>query len=551
MTLTPELLARLDQANKLTDQGRTEEAEALLRQLQGFAPAHANLALLLEQKRDLLGALEQHRCAAALMPDNRLIQFNLATALEHARRYQESEAAYRLALALDPQFAEAWHNLGNCLQEQGRVEEADQAYRQALRLKPDFRAARSSHLMNLHYLKDATPQAIHDTTKAYAAALARQDKTSPAPPRADKTPLRIGLLCAYVRSHPLGSLAEAGLSALDHERFPLFFYVNEPGEDDCARSLRTHCKEWRQIGELSDQAVAQQIEADGIDILIDLAGHTRGHRLGVMALKPAPVQMHWGVAYWNGLGMEAIDFLLTDRVEVPPDSSFPLSEAPLYLPHSFACYHPPDDAPPVSSLPMLEHGAPCFGSFNRLAKLNDGVLELWGRLMAAAPEGSRLFVQAHAFDDESVRQRFLERLAAVGIASDQVELVGALKHADLLAAYAKVDVALDCFPWSGSIITLEALLMGVPVVTCPHPSITGRHSASFLSSLGETGWIARDADSYIATALDLVSDATRLAGIRSGLRDRLLASPVCNGALFARNLESLLTKAWIEKIRPR
>ncbi|MBF0355531.1 MAG: tetratricopeptide repeat protein [Alphaproteobacteria bacterium] len=548
MTLTPELLARFERANKLTDQGRTEEAEALLRQLQGFAPAHANLALLLEQKRDLLGALEQHRCAAALMPDNRLIQFNLATALEHARRYQESETAYRLALALDPRFAEAWHNLGNCLQEQGRVEDADQAYRQALRLKPDFRAARSSHLMNLHYLAGATPRAIHDTTKAYATHVKCSGDVQTIQA---KDQLRIGLLCAYVRSHPLGFLAEAGLSALDPRHFPLFFYVNEPGEDDCAKRLRTHCREWRQIGEFSDQAVAQQIEADGIDILIDLAGHTRGHRLGVMALKPAAVQMHWGVAYWNGLGMDNVDYLLTDRVEVPPGgTSLPLSETPLYLPHSFACYRPPDDVPPVSALPMLERGAPCFGSFNRLAKLNDGVLALWGRLMAGAPKGSRLFVQAHAFDDESVRQRFLKRLAAVGIASDQVELVGALKHAYLLAAYAKVDVALDCFPWSGSIITLEALLMGVPVVTLPHPSIAGRHSASFLSSLGETGWIAKDADSYIATALDLVSNAAKLAGIRSGLRARLLASPVCDGALFARNLESLMTKAWTEKISP-
>ncbi|TAN58851.1 MAG: tetratricopeptide repeat protein [Rhodospirillales bacterium] len=544
MSDSQDLANRLAQANRLADEGRVPEAMAELRRLAGFGPAHANLALLLEQQRDLLGAIGEHRKACALMPDHAQVWFNAGTALEHARHYQESETAYRHALSRHPQFAEAWHNLGNCLQEQGRVLEADQAFQKALELKPDFWEARSSHLMNLHYLSSASPQSIFETARAYAKHFERSEKKTLA---TAERPKKIGLLCAYARSHPMGYLAEAGLTHLDPQRFQLYFYVNEGGEDGTAQRLKSCASAWHSIGALSDQAVAGQIRADGIDILIDLAGHTRGHRLGVMALKPAPVQIHWGVAYWNGLGMDEVDFILTDRIEAPPANPPPLSEIPLYLPHSFACYRPPDDAPPVSPLPMLKGGAPSFGSFNRLAKLNDEVLALWGGLMAKAPDGSRLVVQAHAFDDASVRQRFLERLSLQKIAPNQVDLIGALKHDDLLAAYGQVDVVLDCFPWSGSIVTLEALLMGAPVVTLPHPSIAGRHSASFLSSLGEPGWIAADEEDYIAKALELVSDPHRLATIRAGLRARLLASPVCDGAKFAKDLEEALLGAWLKR----
>ncbi len=533
-------LSRFSQANLLADQGRIDEAVAALQALDGFGPAHANLALLLEQKRDLHGALAQHRLACALMPGHAQVWFNAGTALEHARHYTESEAAYRRALALHPHFAEAWHNLGNCLQEQGRVKEAAQAYNQALSLNPDFAPAKSSRLMNLHYLPDAGPEAIFEATTSCAPPCREKTATK----RRQDGPLRIGLLCAYVRRHPLGALALAGLERLDRQRFSLHVYVNGPSGDESAKRLQAASKGWTEIDALSDQVVAEKIASDGIDILIDLAGHTRGHRLGVMALRPAPLQIHWGCAYWNGLGMPAIDYILTDRTEAPPDNLPPLTETPLYLPDSFACFNPPDDLPPVSPLPMLERGSPSFASFNRLAKLNDKLLALWGRLMDAAPKGSRLIVQAHAFDDEGVRERFLDRLNAVNIRASQVELIGAMTAQDVLKAYARADVALDSFPWSGSIITLEALMMGLPVVTWPHPSIAGRHSASFLTSLGKTEWIADSADDYIAKALDLVSNPNRLNTIRAGLRQQLLDSPVCDATMFAKNLEETLLQAW-------
>lgn len=539
--MTP-FLARLEEANRLADLGRGGEAEALLESLGGFAPAQANLALLKEARHDLLGAIFHHREACRLLPTHPQVWFNAANTLEHARHYCESEAAWRQALALKPDWAEAWNNLGSCLQEQGRVLEADAAFRRAIALKPDFLAAHSSFLINLHYLPQATPEAIHEATLAVGRLYARP--LTPAAPRKPKDKLRIGLLCAYVRRHPLGSLVVAGLAKLDPERFPLFAYVNESSQDTSAARLRANCREWRDIGPLSDEQAAKSIQADGIDILIDLAGHTRGHRMGVLALKPAPLQIFWASAYWNGLGLEAVERVITDRVECPPDAPVPLLERPLYLQDSFACFDPPDDAPPVSPAPILTRKTPSFASFNRLAKLNDEVLALWGRVLAASP-AARLVVQAHAFDDVGVRQNFIVRMKAVGVAEDRLHLLGALSHHDVLKAYGEADVFLDSFPWAGSIIAMESLFMGVPVIALPHPSISGRHAASLLSTLGEPDWIAKNPDDYVAKALELVSDPLRLADIRANLRQRFLVSPLCDAKRFAAGLECLLQNAWL------
>lgn len=536
----PEILNNL--ANALADLGRLAEARRRLEQALALAPdwaeAHANLALVLDGLGVFDAGLDAHRLAARLAPDQAAIQFNLGTALERSRRYEEGEAAYRRALARAPGFAEAWHNLGNLLQETGRVEEADQAYRRALALKPDFPQARSSHLMNLHYLPEAKPEDIFAAHREWNALHGRHAPEPHAnPPDPDRV-LRVGYLAAYYRDHPLGFLSEAALVRHDPQAVSVFVYVNNRGDGAEAR-LRPRTAGWCDLSRLADDQAAQSIRADGIDILVDLAGHTRDHRLGVMARRPAPVQLHWGAAYWNGTGLDAIDGLITDRIEVPPDHPPPLRETPLYLPGSYICYRPPDNAPPVAPAPRRANGFPTFGCFNRIAKINDRVMALWAGLLQDHPQ-ARLVLQDRSFDDQAQRERILERFAAHGVEAARLDLLGARSRREVLEAYGRIDVALDSFPWSGSIITLEALLMGVPVVTWPADSIAGRHSASYLASLGHSDWIAANAREYRDLAGKLAeSDLSRPA-----LRQALLSSSLCDGTAFARNLETLYRAQW-------
>ncbi|MCC7167131.1 MAG: tetratricopeptide repeat protein [Rhodospirillales bacterium] len=537
---SPEIRNNL--GNALADLGRLAEARRHLEAALAMAPdrveAPANLALVLDGLGEFALGLEHHRLAATLAPGHAAIQFNLGTALERARLYDEGEAAYRQALALAPDFAQAWHNLGNLLQETGRVEEADAAYRRALDLKPDFLQARSSHLMNLHYLPNARPEAIfaahREWNDRHGRFAAQPFANSPDPER----PLRVGYLAAYYRDHPVGFLSEAALSNHDPGAVALFVYVNNRGDAAEAR-LRPRAAGWRDLSSLSDDQAAQHIRADGIDILVDLAGHTRDHRLGVVARRPAPIQLHWGAAYWNGTGLDAIDGLITDRIEVPPDHPPPLSETPLYLPGCYVCYRPPDDAPPVAPSPRAANGVPTFGCFNRIAKINESVVALWGRLLRDCPK-ARLVLQDRSFDDVAQRARIRARFAAQGVEAARLDLVGALPHRAVLEAYGRVDVALDSFPWSGSIITLESLLMGVPVVTWPADSIAGRHSASLLSALGCPEWIAPSAETYC----DLAAKLAESTPSRPALRQALLNSSLCDANGFARNLEALYRACW-------
>jgi protein O-GlcNAc transferase len=535
--------------NVLADMGRLGPSEAEYRKAlekdANSGEAHAGLALLMEARGAREQALFHHFRSVEILPQSPEARFNLGTALEGQGRYGDAEAAYRRALSLREAFPEAWNNLGNLLQETGRVMEADSCFRRALELNPGFALAHSSLLMNLHYQNGLDPQAVFaehlEWAKRHAPPPRKGHGNAPDPGR----PLKVGYLAAYYRNHPAGFLTEAALAHHDPSQVQFFIYVNNAGEDGAAQRLRPLATAWREIGHLSDEAAADLIQGDGIDILVDLAGHTRDHRLGVAALKPAPLVLHWGAAYWNTTGLSCLDGLITDAIEAPPEALPPLAERPLYMSDSYVCYRPPDDLPLVAPPPLLENGFPTFGGFNRVAKLNDAVLNLWGRLLAQAPK-ARLVLQDRSFSDGDCCNRMLARLAERGVEAGRVTLLGALAHKEVLQAYGQIDVALDTFPWSGSIITCEAVLMGVPVVTLPGRTIAARHSASYLMTLGRKDWIAQTEAAYIAKTLELVSKPAALADLRQGLRVELLKSPLCEGKAFARNLESLYRGLWQE-----
>jgi predicted O-linked N-acetylglucosamine transferase (SPINDLY family) len=297
---------------------------------------------------------------------------------------------------------------------------------------------------------------------------------------------------------------------------------------------------------MNDDQLAAQIREDGIDILVDLAGHTSGHRLGAFARKPAPLQVSW-LGYPDTTGLSAIDYRLTDSIVDPPGAADGFSSERLVrLPDGFHCYTPSDAAPDVAPLPAEKNGFVTFGSFNNLSKVNRGVLDAWADVLGRI-SGSRLVLKSRWLHMPEVCERIRKLLEQRGVARDRIELVAKLPtSAEHLALYGDIDIALDTFPYNGATTTCEALWMGVPVVTLAGDRHAARLGASMLSRVGLEGLVADRPQDYVEAATRLATDLPALARLRADLRGRVAASPLCDGPGFTRQLEAAFRTMWRE-----
>nr|WP_242482030.1 glycosyltransferase [Paracraurococcus ruber] len=316
-------------------------------------------------------------------------------------------------------------------------------------------------------------------------------------------------------------------------------------QDALAARFRARCGLWRDVGHLDDAALAAQIAADSVDILLDLGGYGDGGRPGVLQQRPAPVQVKWVGMQNASMGLGCIDWMLTDRWETPAGFERFYAERLLRLPDGYVCYLPPPEAPPVGPLPALARGHVTFGCFNNLAKVTPQVLAAWARILAALPQ-ARLVLRTHALGETATRERVLARMVGLGLPADRVVLEGGVPHQALLAAYGGIDIALDPFPYTGGLTVCEALWMGVPVLTLAGDSFCGRHALSHLSNVGLPDWAVTDAEAYVAAAIARASDLPALAALRAGLRDRVAASPLTDAAHFGPALAQALRRAWGE-----
>lgn len=293
---------------------------------------------------------------------------------------------------------------------------------------------------------------------------------------------------------------------------------------------------------MSDADLAAQIRADGIDILVDLSGHTAGNRLTVFGRKPAPVQAAW-LGYFNTTGVGAIDYVLMDAATVPEGGERWFTEEVVRLPEGRFCYAPPDYAPPVAPLPARARGHVTFGSFNNMAKVTPAVIELWAAVLQAVP-GARLILKWKSLADAAECDRLRQAFAAHAIAPERLELRGPTPHREMLTEYGDVDIALDPFPFCGGLTSCEALWMGVPIVTLPGSRPVSRQTLGFLNQLDASELAAPSAARYVAIAAELAGDLDRLATLRADLRARMAGSSLCDGARFTRGLEAAYRTMW-------
>jgi len=300
---------------------------------------------------------------------------------------------------------------------------------------------------------------------------------------------------------------------------------------------------------LDDAAAAQLIHDDGVHVLIDLSGHSAHNRLPVFAWKPALVQVSW-LGYFATTGVAEIDYLIADPWTLPEKEEQYFTEKIWRLPETRMCFTAPAAEVAVSALPALRNGYVTFGCFNNLTKMNDAVVALWARVLAAVP-GSRLFLKAKQFTEEAVRQATIERFAAHGVGGERLMIEGPESRAAYLAAYQRVDVVLDPFPFTGGTTSAEALWMGVPVLTLAGERLVSRQGVGLLMNAGLSDWVAADADDYVRRAAAHAADLESLATLRSRLRAQVLASPVFDAERFARHLENALWENWETNVPKR
>jgi protein O-GlcNAc transferase len=533
--------------NALRHQGKLAEAVDCCRRAlvlkRDYVEAHNCLGNALRDQGKLDEAVDCYRQALVLKPDHAEAHNNLGNALWDQGKLDEAVGCCRRALALKPTLAEAHNNLGNVLRDQGKLDEAVACYRQALALKPDYPGAHSNLLSSLNYHMTLPPGELLAAHRRWDERHGTAARTHHANRRDPDRRLRIGYVSPDFRRHSVAFFLEPLLRHHDRAAVEVFCYAEVAQPDAVTGRLQALADHWRSTVGMSDAALVQQIGADGVDILVDVAGHTANNRLPAFAAKPAPVQVSW-LGYPNTTGLAAMDYRLVDAVTDPgAEADGWASETLLRLAGGFLCYGPPVEAPePVSS--FGPGGAVTFGSFNNPAKLSAATLDTWVALLLRLPE-AQLVLKGPPFADAATRALFQARFAALGVAAMRVTLLGHLP--DLthhLSLYRRIDIALDPFPYNGTTTTCEALWMGVPVVTLLGDRHAGRVGASLLTRLGLDELIARDAEEYVAIATGLATNPARLISLRAGLRARMAASPLCDTRNFADKMESAYRNMW-------
>ena len=462
------------------------------------------------------------------------------------QRRQFSGAAKWLEQALrqQPEDARLWDRLGLALRNLGQYGKAEDAYRQALRLQPDFASAHSALLSMLGYHVLLSPEQLLNEHLAWdrmhGGGETRQGMFCRARPDDSRQRLRIGYVSPDFYRHAVSSFIEPILEHHDRGQVEVFCYAEVHHPDGITRRLQDLSDVWRSTVGMDDEAVARMIHADGIDVLVDLAGHSHSDRtrIGVFTYKPAPVQASY-LGYFCTTGLRAMDYWISDEITHPSPVSEPAVEQIYRLPRCCVCYRPPEDAPPVVDRTATP-GEITFGCFNDLTKIGDVAIDCWSRILRVLP-GSRLVLKAGQLADQSARVATAARFARHGVSASRLEMLSYTStQREHLALYNSIDIALDTAPRTGVTTTADALYMGVPVITMAGQRFIERLGASLLSSVGLEDLIAANPDEYAAKALALSEGRMQ----RHELRRRMLASPLCDGEDLARALERAFREMW-------
>jgi len=541
--LPPEIDAAFAAANAIAMTGDWHAAakryRALIAAAPDFPPAYVNLASVLLAGRDAEGAMLTAANAATRFPGFLLIY---AVAGEAALQLGQPFAASNgFAAALSGgEDANLRAKLALALQAQGRATEAAANFALARRAAPDDAAIASAALFSGQYDPQASPAQALAEAANWPRPAARAPRPAPRDRDADRR-LRVGYVSPDFANHSCAYFLAPLLAAHDRHAVEIFAYSDVGAPDGVTAAFKALDLRWRDMAGKSDDAFITQVRDDGIDVLVDCAGHTTGNRLTAFARRPAPVQVTW-LGYPASTGLDCFDARFVDEVTDPADAL--ASENLVRIAGGFLAYLPPPFAPDPGPPPFEATGRITFGSFNNLPKITPRVVAMWAQTLRAVPD-SRLIVKAKGLDENATRERYAAMFGAHGLDGSRVEFVGFVGDiAAHIARYRSIDIALDTFPYNGTTTTCEALWMGVPVVTLAGDRHAARVGASLLARVGLDRLIAADPSDFARICAALAADRKALAALRGTLRAHMAASPLCDGRRLAREFEAAYRGLW-------
>ena len=536
-------------AAALLAQGHAQEGIRHLQRATALAPsakAHAHLGEVLAATGDFDGAIRCYRDAIALMPDDASIWSTLAALLKVLARYDEAEECCYAGLRVDSGHATIKNTLATVMFEQGRVEEAIATIRDAVALQPDNPAAPSELLRMLSYSDAQDPAQIFREHRVWAARHARALAAAAPPHLNDADParrLRVGFVSPYIHKHAVTFFLESVIEHHDRAQLEMFLYADVARPDDYSERLTQYGAHWRSTLTLDHAQLAQLIRDDAIDILVDLSGHTANNRLLAFAREPAPIQVNW-LGFPSTTGLPGMDYRITDNYCDPPGMTEHLNtETLVRLPGIYMAWRPPDGAPAVGPLPALANEYITFGTFHSVFKISPTTARLWARILERVP---RARLQVLAVSGIAAEQHARELFSRGGADLQRIDFLPRLAFGDYLAAFARVDIALDTFPYHGATTTCFSLWMGLPVVVLEGTTHASRADVSMLTNVGLPQLVAKSGDEYVAIAARLAGDIPELAQLRAGLRNMMARSPLADGRACAHNLEHAFREMWVE-----
>ena len=541
----------VNMGNALQSRGRFDDAanhyQKALSIDCNLTEAYVSMGNLLSRLKRYDDAVRFYQSALSLDPDYANAYNNLGYAYRIQSRVVRAAKIFERGLRIDINHFDTYVNYGGTHKDLGRVDVALGCYERALSLNPNSVNAMSNLLFAHNYTDGMTVEAISRRHVEVGRKIESDHPNKGVPHQnvPDKNRrLRIGYVSPDFRQHAVAFFLEPLMRHHNRADFEIYCYAEVFVEDHISKLLQGLSNQWLNTVGMSDDEVEARIRADGIDILVDLAGHTAHTRIAIFALRPAPIQITW-LGYPNTTGLKSIDYRLVDAITDPVGPADALAaETLLRLPEIFLCYQPPADAPDPVALPCEESGTITFGTFSTLAKLSPSTLDAWAGILKRVPN-SRLLLKSRLFIEEETRELYCSRLVERGVAADRLVFMDPIPDTrGHLSSYNLIDITLDPFPYNGTTTTCEALWMGVPMIVLAGTCHAGRVGMSLLNSIGHNDLVAETVDQYVEIASSLAADLPRLKALRTSLRERMRASRLCDGPRFAQSIEQTYREVW-------